>query len=162
MLTQLAARRAGQYDLVIGDAFNDLAIPYHLTTREFDQELKGVLKDDGYYLALVIDKLHGGRFLPAYTQTVRQVWPYVYILAEGNPWDSSAASTYVVAAGNHPIDFARLRQVRGQGPAGRTVTGAMPADLMERWLAEAAAPVLTDDYAPVDNLIAPVFAERGF
>jgi len=22
--------------------------------------------------------------------------------------------------------------------------------------------VLTDDYAPVDNLIAPIFAERGF
>ena len=30
------------------------------------------------------------------------------------------------------------------------------------WLDEANAPILTDDYAPVDNLIAPVFAERGF
>jgi hypothetical protein len=38
----------------------------------------------------------------------------------------------------------------------------MPRDEMQQWLAEARAPVLTDDYAPVDNLIAPIFAERGF
>jgi spermidine synthase len=162
MINQLAERLAGRYDLIIGDAFNDLSIPYHLTTREFDQKLKGLLKGDGYYLALVIDKLRGGKFIPAYTGTVRQVWPYVYILADGNSWESSAASTYVVAAGNYPLDFARLQQVRGQGPAGRTLTGIMPADVMDRWLAEARPPVLTDDYAPVDNLIAPVFAERGF
>jgi hypothetical protein len=42
------------------------------------------------------------------------------------------------------------------------VTHIMPADLMRQWLTEANAPILTDDYAPVDNLIAPVFAERGF
>ena len=38
----------------------------------------------------------------------------------------------------------------------------MPAELMRQWLDDAHAPVLTDDYAPVDNLIAPIFAERGF
>jgi hypothetical protein len=42
------------------------------------------------------------------------------------------------------------------------VTHIMPGDLMHQWLDDAQAPVLTDDYAPVDNLIAPVFAERGF
>jgi hypothetical protein len=42
------------------------------------------------------------------------------------------------------------------------VTHIMPGDLMHDWLDEAHAPILTDDYAPVDNLIAPVFAERGF
>jgi spermidine synthase len=162
MLNQLAERRADQYDLIIGDAFNDLSIPYHLTTREFDLTLKGLLKDDGYYLALVIDKLRGGKFITAYTETARQVWPNVYILADGQVWESSAASTYVVAASNHPLDFARLQQARGQGPDGRPVTRVMPPELMEQWLAEARAPVLTDDYAPVDNLIAPVFAERGF
>ena len=38
----------------------------------------------------------------------------------------------------------------------------MPGDLMNQWLSDANAPLLSDDYAPVDNLIAPVFAERGF
>jgi hypothetical protein len=38
----------------------------------------------------------------------------------------------------------------------------MPGDLMHQWLDDSHAPILTDDYAPVDNLIAPIFAERGF
>jgi hypothetical protein len=38
----------------------------------------------------------------------------------------------------------------------------MPREQMDAWLAAAQAPVLSDDYAPVDNLIAPVFAERQF
>jgi spermidine synthase len=154
MLNQLVQRDAGKYDLVIGDAFNDLSIPYHLTTREFDEQLNRLLKDDGYYLALVIDKLRGGKFIPAYTATVLQVWPAVQVLSDVEPWQSTSASTYVVAAGNHPINPPTL--------GGAPVTHIMPADLMRQWLDEAQAPILTDDYAPVDNLIAPIFAERGF
>jgi hypothetical protein len=83
-------------------------------------------------------------------------------LADSEHWASTAASTYVVAAGNQPLDPARLANARGQGPNGRVTTQIMPNDELEAWLAVADAPVLTDDYAPVDNLIAPVFAERGF
>src|SRR5216683_533072 len=93
MLNQLARTNAGQYDLIIGDAFNDLSIPYHLTTLEFDQQLKRLLKDDGFYLALVIDKLRGGKFMPAYTDTVLQVWPAAQVMADAEPWQSTAAST---------------------------------------------------------------------
>jgi spermidine synthase len=162
MLNQLAKTNAGQYDLIIGDAFNDLSIPYHLTTLEFDQQLKRLLKDDGFYLALVIDKLRGGRFMPAYTDTVLQVWPAVQVMADNEPWQSTAPSTYVVAAGTQAVAPDRLAGVHGQGPNGSPVTRIMPAELMRQWLDDARAPILTDDYAPVDNLIAPIFAERGF
>jgi spermidine synthase len=162
MANQLVESNAGQYDLIIGDAFNDLSIPYHLTTQEFDSELKRLLKPDGFYLALVIDKLQGGKFIPAYTSTVLRVWPAVQVLSDTEPWQSPAPSTYVVAAGNQPIEPARLATVRGQAGNGQIATHIMPGDLMHDWLDQAAAPILTDDYAPVDNLIAPVFAERGF
>src|SRR5437667_1044072 len=162
MLNQLAETNAGVYDLIIGDAFNDLSIPYHLTTLEFDTQLKRLLKDDGFYLALVIDKLRGGKFMPAYTSTVLQVFPAVQVMADAEPWQSTAPSTYVVAAGISPVAPDRLAGVHGQGPSGNVVTHIMPADLMRQWLDDARAPVLTDDYAPVDNLIAPIFAERGF
>jgi spermidine synthase len=161
MANELVKRNAGQYDLIIGDAFNDLSIPYHLTTREFDQELKRLLKPDGLYLVLVIDKLQGGKFIPAYTDTVLQVWPAVQVLSDAEPWQSSAPSTYVVLAGNQAIDPGRWTGVHGQGPGGQVVTHVMPGQLMHDWLDQAQAPVLTDDYAPVDNLIAPVFADRG-
>jgi spermidine synthase len=162
MLNQLVRTNAGQYDLIIGDAFNDLSIPYHLTTREFDQQLKQLLKDDGFYLALVIDKLRGGKFIPAYTDTVLQVWPAVQVLSDTGPWESPAPSTYVVAAGNYAVAPDRLATVHGQGTNSGVVTKIMPGDMMHQWLDDAQAPILTDDYAPVDNLIAPVFAERGF
>jgi spermidine synthase len=162
MLNQLAQTNAGQYDLIIGDAFNDLSIPYHLTTLEFDQQLKRLLKDDGFYLALVIDKLRGGKFMPAYTDTVLKVWPAVQVLADNEPWQSTAPSTYVIAAGNQAVAPERLSGVHGQGPDGRPVTRIMPGNVMRQWLDDAHAPVLTDDYAPVDNLIAPIFVERGF
>src|SRR6185437_12283554 len=115
---QLLLNNEGQFDLIIGDAFNDLSIPYHLTTREFDLELKRLLKDDGFYLALVIDKLRGGKFIPAYTATVLQVWPAVQVLSDSEPWQSTAPSTYVVAAGNQAIAPERLAGVRGQGGGG--------------------------------------------
>jgi spermidine synthase len=162
MLNQLIERNAGQYDLVIGDAFNDLSIPYHLTTLEFDQQIKRALKPGGFYLALVIDKMVGGKFIPAYTDTVLRVWPAVQVMADSDPWQSAAPSTYVVAAGDQAVAPERLAGIHGQGPNGTVATHIMPGELMHDWLDAAQAPLLTDDYAPVDNLIAPIFAERGF
>jgi hypothetical protein len=36
----------------------------------------------------------------------------------------------------------------------------MPQDLLQGYLDERSPIILTDDYVPVDNLIAPVFEER--
>ena len=154
--------RAEKYDLVFGDAFNDLQIPYHLTTREFDQKIRNMLKDDGIYAALVIDKLQGGQFMPAYVKTVATVFPYVYILADGTYWNSTFANTYIVAASATPLDFERLKTIRGQGINGQSLINVMPADQMQQWLQDTPTLILTDDYAPADNLVAPLFAERGF
>ena len=84
------------------------------------------------------------------------------VLADGETWTSDDPSTYVVAAGDQPVDPSRLASVRGQGANGTIATRIMPGDEMHDWLDYAEPPVLTDDYAPVDNLIAPIFAERGF
>ncbi|MBI4495146.1 MAG: fused MFS/spermidine synthase [Chloroflexi bacterium] len=149
------------YDLVIGDAFNDLSVPYHLTTQEFSQQLKDVMGPDAFYLVNVIDKIEGGRFLPSIVRTLKTVFPYVYILSDGESWYSTRASTYVVAASSTPLDQERLRQVHGQGSGGTVVTRAMPQERLEAWLASADSLLLTDDHAPVDNLLAPLFVERG-
>jgi MFS family permease len=38
---------AGHYDLVIGDAFGGLAVPWHLTTREFTEQVHRAMKPEG-------------------------------------------------------------------------------------------------------------------
>ncbi|MCC7371919.1 MAG: fused MFS/spermidine synthase [Chloroflexi bacterium] len=152
-----------KFDLVFGDAFNDLQIPYHLTTKEFAQKVRSMMKDDGLYLALVIDKLRGGLFIPAYTKTVKEVFPYVYILNDAPNWNSSAPNTYLVAASATPIDMDRIRAIKpGQGFNGQPLVQIMPQDVMDTWLAETPTIILTDDYAPADNLVAPLFVERSF
>jgi spermidine synthase/MFS family permease len=152
-----------KFDLVFGDAFNDLQIPYHLTTREFAQKVRGMLKDDGLYLALVIDKLRGGQFIPAYTKTVQEVFPYVYVLNDAPSWSSPFPNTYLVAASATPIDTDRIRQIKtGQGPNGAPLVQIMPKDTMDEWLSSTPNVILTDDYAPADNLVAPLFVERSF
>ncbi len=50
-------RRGGaKYDLIFGDAFNDFSVPWHLTTREFNDRINGLLSDDGVYMINIIDK----------------------------------------------------------------------------------------------------------
>ena len=44
-----------QYDLIFGDAFNDFSVPWHLTTREFNEKLKKMLTPDGVYMINIID-----------------------------------------------------------------------------------------------------------
>ena len=152
-----------KFDLVFGDAFNDLQIPYHLTTKEFAQQVRSILKDDGLYLALVIDKLRGGQFIPAYTRTVKEVFPYVYILNDAPSWSSPFPNTYLVAASATPIDMDRVKAIKnGQGPNGGPLVNVMPMDLMDEWLRNTPSVILTDDYAPADNLVAPLFVERSF
>jgi spermidine synthase len=155
--------RGEKFDLVFGDAFNDLQIPYHLTTKEFAQKVRNIMTDDGLYLALVIDKLRGGQFIPAYTKTVKEVFPYVYILNEAPSWNSTLPNTYLVAASATPIDMERIRQIRtGQGPNGQPLVQIMPQEIMDQWLQSTPTIILTDDYAPADNLVAPLFVERSF
>ena len=43
-------REIKKYDVVIGDVFNDLSTPYHLTTLEFNELVKANMTEDGIYL----------------------------------------------------------------------------------------------------------------
>jgi spermidine synthase len=152
-----------KFDLVFGDAFNDLSIPYHLTTLEFDQKVRAMLKDDGLYLVLVIDKLHSGLFISSYARTISEVFPYISILNPTANWDSDVPNTWVIAASGTPIDQNRLNSIKtGQGLNGAPLVKVMPQDLMQEWLRTSHSVVLTDDYAPADNLVAPLFVDRSF
>ncbi|MDB5352710.1 MAG: hypothetical protein JWN86_3957 [Planctomycetota bacterium] len=54
---QFVANRTGvKYDLIFGDAFNDFSVPWHLTTKEFNDKINGLLTDDGVYMINIIDK----------------------------------------------------------------------------------------------------------
>jgi spermidine synthase len=149
-----------RYDIVYGDAFNDLSIPFHLTTVEFNRLLADRLKPDGIYLANVIDRLEGGEFLKAYANALRRVFPHVQIFARGEAALPFDRNTYVVLASRLPLDRARLAAATATQEA-YLATRPLPPERLAAYLASGRALVLTDDFAPVDQLLAALFVERG-
>jgi spermidine synthase len=139
------------YDIIFGDAFSDYSIPYHLTTLEFTQLVDRALRDDGLYLANVIDGGIHGHFLRAYVHTLREVFGHVIVIPSHQAWRNTVRGTFVIAASHRPIDV--------RGLAGEY--SPLSQGELNDYLAMEPPLVLTDDYVPVDNLMAPV-AEDSF
>ncbi|MBN1137840.1 MAG: fused MFS/spermidine synthase [Anaerolineae bacterium] len=150
----LARQPTASYDLIFGDAFNDYSVPYHLTTREFNDRIDAWLADDGYYVVNIIDG-PSGNFLRATIHTLRKSFQYVYPAFSLQTWRTSSRSTIVIIAGDTPLDEQALR----------AVAPALAADLLSpqeigALLTEKDKLTLTDRYAPVDQLLLPVFLDR--
>ena len=154
-------KEKGTYDFIFGDAFNDLSIPYHLTTKEFAVQLKNLLKPDGLLLANVIDSFKKGAFMPSYIRTLEEVFGKgnVHLMTLISDYDKIGISTCVVVASPKKLDMEEfVRVVKGKG--GEMTSHVMPQDRLQEFLKERYSVILTDDYVPVDNLIAPIFEER--
>lgn len=151
-----------KYDIVLGDAFNDLSLPYHLTTYEFNEKVKKVLAPDGFYLVNIIDNFKRGEFMPAYLRTLKMTFPYVYLIGLGTAWEWDNSSTYVVLGSNLPLDRNTFEKAASQNGANELTGVVMSDDRLKEYLSQGRQIVLTDDYVPVDNLMAPRFVERGF
>jgi MFS family permease len=137
--------RVGTFDLVVGDAFGGIAVPWHLTTREFTADLATLLGTEGVYVLNVID--HGPRdFLRAEVATIADVFAHVAVLERAD----GRGGNHVVIASMAPLPVDAI--VAANRSRGRDDVVRHGAEL--RALAGDAA-VLTDDLAPVDQLLTP-------
>jgi predicted membrane-bound spermidine synthase len=158
-----AMRSTDKYDLIFIDAFNDLSVPYHLTTREFAMRLRELLASDGAIVANLIDNYEKGRFLASYAKTLQSVFGdrNVGVMIESELDTGDVQSTYVVAASS-ALDRMLTSIVTERAltdkpsPAGRPIPHAQ----LQAYLREREAITLTDDYVPVDNMLAPLFTDR--
>jgi spermidine synthase len=156
--TFFARPAAKRYDLILGDAFNHFSVPYHLTTKEFNDRVRAWLADDGLYVINIIDGPYG-EFVRAYYHTLQKTFKYVY-LAEGNTaWREVSRSMFVLIATDQPLDLGLIAQCEGgDGDALTARTLANQAEL-DRLQTEAPLITLTDQYVPVDQMLASVFQE---
>lgn len=151
-----------KYDLVFTDAYNDLSIPYHLTTKEFAEEIKAVMNPNAILMSNIIDNFQKGGFLPSYIKTLREVFGQknVHLISVNPNFRETRISTFIVLASNGTIDMNAFDQFV-KNELGRNATAAvLPEDLMEEFINKKQSIIITDDHAPIDNLIAPVFEER--
>jgi len=151
-----------KYDIVFTDAYNDLSIPYHLTTKEFMQQIKDVMNPGGILMSNIIDNFQRGAFLPSYMKTLREVFGQknVYLVSVSPDFKNTKISTFIVVAGNGGLDIKDFTEHIRDRMAGEATSAVVPEDLMEELLNKRYSITIKDDYAPVDNLIAPVFEER--
>jgi spermidine synthase len=147
------------YDLVMGDAFNDFSVPYHLTTKEFNDRVRAWLGEDGLYFVNIIDGPRGD-FLRAYTHTLRQTFRYVYLAPTIESWRESPRSTFVLIASDAPLDLVALETVdAGDGDA-LLARQMLTEDEIDALLTEGHVVMLTDQYAPVDQMLVPVYRDE--
>lgn len=107
-----------------------------------------------------------GRFLGRYVRTAREVFPYVYVFSSNEDRPGEDRDTFVVACSLVPLALDNLIAAGGhwQGEpfAWSTREGDRTTDhgQMDALLELSRGLSLTDDYAPVDNLLAPVFTRQ--
>jgi spermidine synthase len=152
----------GRYDVVFFDAYNDLSIPYHLTTKEFAQMVKDRLNPGGIIMTNIIDNFQGGSFLPSYIKTLREVFGAgnVHLIAISPAFEKIRISTFVVLASNGGIDIGDFAAFMKKNRGEEADSAVVPAGIVDGLLSRNYSVVLTDDFAPVDNLVAPVFELR--
>jgi predicted membrane-bound spermidine synthase len=144
-------RDTTKYDLIFLDAFNSFSVPSHLTTREFTELIMKILNTPGYFVVNCVDIFKIGKFLNAYLNTVADVFPYYYVYSASGVV-SSRRDTFVIIAGNRAIGLDVL-----EDPESHRVFYRVDPDELEDLAARNGDLVLTDDHAPVENLMAPVF-----
>jgi len=145
-----------RFDVIIGDAFHDVSVPYHLLTREFAEEVQARLNHDGIYVLNMIDAYPDGKLAMALVKTLKGVFPQVEVWLHGVPHGSTRV-TYVIAASNVPTEMAgsgeRLHAVTKPSRSWTRITRRVSTDIATH----RDIPLLTDDNAPVEQLMSAMF-----
>jgi spermidine synthase len=139
------------HDLVLGDAFGGVSVPWHLTTREMVREIARVLTEEGVYVINLLDYGPLG-FARAEVATLTEAFDHVALATEADTLTQGekAGGNLVVIASNRPLDIASIgTRISERSADWQVITGAELA----AWTGDAA--VLTDDHAPVDQLLSP-------
>lgn len=152
---------AEAFDVILMDAYRTRSVPPHLVTREFNALIDAHLSPDGVFLSNIIDRRDTPSLAVSVATTLARVFPAVDLWMAGG--EQGAVTNFVVAAWKNPRRAARPPDENvtvsvmkaGEAVQSRAVTWRrVDVALASFLLPQACAIVLTDDWAPVDRLIA--------
>ena len=136
---------SGTYDVVLGDAFGGLAVPWHLTTREFLDGVRAHLGAGGLYLMNLID-YPPMRFARSELATLALMFDDLAAIAPPDVIEGRRGGNVVLVASVGPLDVSRLASaIAARGGTEMVVSGPALARFVD------GAPALSDDFAPVDQ-----------
>jgi spermidine synthase len=142
--------------VVVLDVFHDLAIPYHLSTREFFAAVRARLRDDGLFLINVVDVFPDPRLVKALLKTLSAQFESVDLWMERPP-NEAGRLTYVLSAGNGDGLPDRVSATRGASRTWYRLTEAIAGTGTPMQ----GIPQMSSDYAPVERLLSTLFTTRS-
>ena len=125
------------YDVIVGDVYSGLAIPWHLATTEFVAELDRTLRPDGIYVMNVIDG-DQNRLVEATLATLAEHFEHRAVVVPAE-WPSDRPVNQILIASHAP-----LPGIEVDAEHGRLV------DDVDAFMGDARP--LRDDFAPVEQL----------
>ncbi len=134
-------------DLVVGDAFSGLSVPWHLTTSEFIEQIAQRLRPDGIYAVNVIDYFEAP-FARSATASLLEVFAHVAVIAPARYFEGTDGGNFVLVGSESPLDVSAIeREIVSRTGSEVIVTG----EALDLFVAGARP--LRDDFAPVDQMI---------
>ncbi len=140
-----------KYDLVFGDAYNGIRhIPAHLVTKEFYAEVQSKLSPDGVFLMNVISAVEGpqAELLGSIISTLQAVFPNVEVFAAGGA-RTDAQNVILLCSNTTWKPWLEERFYLPSSWQGALTGTRIPSS---HW--PQSKPVFTDDWNPVDSVIA--------
>ena len=151
----LYRRAPAEFDVIVTDAFHDIAIPYHLVTLEYARLAKSRLRPGGLFATNVVDAFPDAKMVKSLMKTLQQEFAEVDVWLDRIP-DQPQRMTYVIFASDRAIDNDVFHAARGfrrswlRIDEPLTQSGTPLADL----------PIFSDDYVPVERMISSLLLTR--
>jgi spermidine synthase len=160
---QWLTRHQQRWDVIVIDAFYADSIPFHLATHEFLELVRERLSPGGVVVVNIIGAVTGdeSKLLRSLTKTYRSTFPTVLLypvfetVNDRNP--TYTRNVILVATEGAAPTTAFLRQRWREIRKATPTVPALDNAIADRWTRPVRfddVPVLTDDYAPTDALLA--------
>ncbi|MFI5449830.1 MAG: spermidine synthase [Candidatus Bathyarchaeia archaeon] len=151
-------RTQQRYDLIVLDAYSRSYVPFHLMTLEFFKLIDSHLTSKGIVISNLISGTTSSndQLLTAETTTMNQVFPNVYTFAVQGASDTDPQNVIIIAT----LSAHRLAATNFERLASTSSIVKIPG--MTDYLANyftlngTNAPILTDNYAPVETMLSPI------
>ncbi len=150
-----------KYDVIFGDAYNSfISVPWHLLTKEWNENVRERLNDNGVYAVNFIGITEGqyDGMVKSVAKTFEQTFPNYYVFRFGGDKKSVSNVVLIGIKGQLPLSESGLTSKLSKGKNPFLSDKLVPRDSL--YIASSSrAVILTDDFAPVEKLMEPIMKE---
>ncbi len=140
-----------KYDFIYQDVENGFSLPFQLVTKQYNEKIFSILHDDGIYLLDIVDVYDRGQLLGAVINTLNQTFEHIYVISEDVP--RHKGYNYVIVASKRDL---KIETIKHHPQLDDLYLWILSSSEIQKLIANAKNIILTDDFSPVENLLAPM------